>query len=248
MLKRGPLYLYHMKNVIKFGEDVEGYAVPVLNEREIRASAGILFAGLFLAVMLIIFKQNFLLVKYIVVIFLTDFSIRIFISPRFSPTLIIGRLIVSGQSPEYVGAAQKKFAWKIGLGLSALMFIIVVLLNSYSIITGVTCVACLIFLFFESAFGICLGCLFYKLFYKEDPLYCAGESCEPKKKQAIQKVSWAQVAIVAGLIVYVLLIIVFLNNYFLIAPKKLQADTPEITVNDLQLAHNVFKAVLYAVN
>jgi hypothetical protein len=29
--------------VIQFGEDVEGYNVPVLNEREIRASAGILF-------------------------------------------------------------------------------------------------------------------------------------------------------------------------------------------------------------
>ena len=28
---------------MKFGEDVEGYDIPVLNEREIRASAGILF-------------------------------------------------------------------------------------------------------------------------------------------------------------------------------------------------------------
>lgn len=237
-----------MRKIIKFGEDVEGYAVPVLNEREIRASAGILFAGLFTAVMLILFKQDFLLVKYIVVIFLTDFIIRIFISPRFSPTLIIGRLIVSGQTPEYVGAAQKKFAWKIGLGLSALMFIILVILNSYSIITGVSCVACLIFLFFESAFGICLGCLFYKLFYKEESLYCVGESCEPKKKQNIQKISWAQLAIVAGLILYVLLIIVFLNDYFHIAPTKLQATTPDIQINDLQLVHNVFSAVLYAVN
>src|SRR5215207_8845150 len=57
--------------IIKFGEDVEGYAIPVLNEREIRASAGILFLILFISVMLILFKQDFLLVKYVIVVFLT---------------------------------------------------------------------------------------------------------------------------------------------------------------------------------
>ena len=32
-----------MSKVIKFGEDVKGYDIPVLNEREIRAAAGIFF-------------------------------------------------------------------------------------------------------------------------------------------------------------------------------------------------------------
>jgi len=36
---------------------------------------------------------------------------------RFSPWLILGRLIVRNQTPEYVGAAQKKFAWIIGVEL-----------------------------------------------------------------------------------------------------------------------------------
>ena len=76
--------------VIKFGEDVEGYDIPVLNEREIRASAGIMFLGLFTSLVLIMFKQDFLLVKYVIVIFLTDFVIRVFVSPKFSPVLIIG--------------------------------------------------------------------------------------------------------------------------------------------------------------
>src|SRR5215213_9636018 len=113
-------------NVIKFGEDVEGYTIPVLNEREVRASAGILFLVLLISLMLILFKQDFLLVKYVIVVFLTDFIVRVFVSPRFSPVLIIGRLIVSGQVPEYVGAAQKKFAWKIGLALAGLMFFLMV--------------------------------------------------------------------------------------------------------------------------
>lgn len=64
--------------IVKFGEDVEGYNIPVLNEREIRASAGIMFLLLFFSLMLILFKQNFLLVKYVIVVFLTDFMIRVF--------------------------------------------------------------------------------------------------------------------------------------------------------------------------
>ena len=168
---------------MKFGEDVEGYNIPVLNEREIRASAGILFLCMFISLMLILFKGNFLMIKYFIIIFLSDMLIRVFINPKFSPSLIIGRLIVRNQVPEYVGAPQKIFAWKIGIVLASLMFILLVLINSYSIITGLGCLICLIFLFFESAFGICLGCLVYPLFYKEKAKYCAGEVCEVIQKR-----------------------------------------------------------------
>src|SRR5260221_4840621 len=120
-----------MSKTIQFGEDVAGYDIRVLNEREIRAAAGILFLATFLSLMLILFKGNFLPIKYVITVFLTDFIIRVFINPRFSPTLIIGRLIVGNQSPEYVGARQKKFAWTIGVALSATMFILIVIVNSY---------------------------------------------------------------------------------------------------------------------
>jgi hypothetical protein len=209
-------------NIIKFGEDVEGYAVPVLNEREIRASAGILFLVLLISLMMILFQSNFLMVKYVIVVFLTDFIIRIFISPKYSPVLIIGRLIVSKQVPEYVGAPQKKFAWKIGLGLSGLMFILLDILNSYSILTGISCLFCLVFLFFESAFGICLGCWFYNLLYKKKAQYCPGETCEATTKHVIQKTSWVQILIVIGAIVYILLAVVFFNNDFSVAPRNLK--------------------------
>src|SRR6478609_6196962 len=120
-----------MNKQIQFGEDVSGYNIRVLNEREIRASAGILFVATFLSLMFILFKGNFIPIKYVITFFLVDFIIRIFISPRYSPTLIIGRWIVSNQNPEYVGAQQKKFAWIIGIALSATMFILMVLINSY---------------------------------------------------------------------------------------------------------------------
>ena len=155
-----------MNKTIQFGEHVAGYNMPVLNEREIRASAGILFLATFISLMLIVFKNNFLPIKYVITFFLIDLIIRVFVSPRFSPTLIIGRLIVRNQVPEYVGAPQKKFAWIIGIILSATMFIFMVVINSYGPVSGIVCLICLLFLFFESAFGICLGCKFYPLFYK----------------------------------------------------------------------------------
>jgi len=205
----------------KFGEQVSGFNIPVLNEREIRASAGILFVFMLISLMLIIFKNNFIMIKYMIIMFLIDMIIRVFISPRYSPTLIIGRLIVSNQNPEYVGAAQKKFAWMIGIALATMMFFLMVVLNSYSVITGLTCLVCLTFLFFESAFGICIGCVFYKLFYKEKAQYCPGEICDVKAKQDIQKVSLNQIAIVLGFVAMIILLIYLLNDFISQKPGNL---------------------------
>ncbi|MEP7110294.1 MAG: DUF4395 domain-containing protein [Ferruginibacter sp.] len=203
-----------MNKIIQFGEHVEGYNIPVLNEREIRASAGILFLATFISLMLILFKGNFLPIKYVITLFLTDFIIRVFINPKFSPALIIGRLIVRGQVPEYVGARQKKFAWIIGIVLSATMFIFMVVLNSYSPITGIVCLICLVFLFFESAFGICLGCKFYPMFFKEKVQYCPGEACNVKSKQDIQKTSGVQLLIVFAFIAYIFFTAYLFNDQF----------------------------------
>ncbi|MBO9730680.1 MAG: DUF4395 domain-containing protein [Chitinophaga sp.] len=181
-----------MSKLIQFGEIVEGYDIPVLNEREIRAAAGILFLLTYTSLMFILFDGNFLLVKYFIPIFLLDLLIRVFINPRYSPALIIGRFMVRNQTPEYVGARQKRFAWSIGIVLSSVMFTFLVIVNAYSPITGIGCLICLVFLFFEAAFGICLGCLVYPLFFKDKVQYCPGEICDTRLKQPIQKISIAQ--------------------------------------------------------
>lgn len=181
-----------MKDIIRFGEVVEGYPVPVLNEREIRAAAGMLFLATFLSLLFILFEGNFIPIKFVIPVFLADFLVRVFVSPRFSPTLILGRLIVGNQTPEYVAARPKKLAWSIGVALAAVMFVLMVVMNTYSPITGIVCLVCLIFLFFESAFGICLGCKFYRLVYREAPMLCPGEVCDVRARQAIQRTSAAQ--------------------------------------------------------
>jgi hypothetical protein len=210
-----------MSKLIKFGEDVEGYEIPVLNEREIRAAAGILFVWAFLSVLMAIMKGSFVLLKYFILAFLADFIIRVFINPKFSPMLIIGRLIVRRQTPEYVGAAQKKFAWVIGLALVLIMLVLVVFVNSYSPITGIICLICLIFLLFESAFGICLGCLFYGWFYGKKARYCPGEVCEIKDRHEIQKTSWGQLLIVLGFIAFIVLSVILFNEAFSVKPQDL---------------------------
>ncbi|MFN3771654.1 DUF4395 domain-containing protein [Cloacibacterium normanense] len=156
-----------------------------------------------------------------IIIFMVDFSIRLFLSPKFSPILILGRIIVSNQNPEYVGAPQKKFAWGIGLVLSFLMFVLMVVLNTFSVITGITCLICLILMFFETAFGICIGCKLYSLFNKEKAQYCPGEICDIKNKQEIQKVNKNQWFIFLGFIIFVVILALVFNDAFKIMPTDL---------------------------
>ncbi len=210
-----------MNKVFQFGEDVEGFNIRVLNEREIRAAAGILFLMMLISILTVIMKGDFTMLKYAVIIFLSDISVRVFINPKYAPTLIIGRWIVRNQVPEYVGAPQKKFAWIIGFVLAITMFVLLVLVNSYSPITGLICFVCLIFLFFETSFGICLGCKFYPLFFKDKVQYCPGEVCEVKDRHKIQKTSWLHLIILMIFIAFVAVLFVFFGEFFSLKPFDL---------------------------
>jgi hypothetical protein len=210
-----------MSSIVKFGEDVDGYGIPVLNEREIRAAAGLLFLMMFIAIMAAVLKGSFVLLKFATAIFLPDMLIRVFINPRFSPSLILGRLIVRNQIPEYVGAPQKWYAWMVGVLLASTMFILVNVMNTSSPISGLICLACLVFLFFETAFGICLGCQVYALVYREKAQYCPGEVCERGSRQEIQKTSGAQVLIALGFVAYVVLVVFLFYASFSVKPHPL---------------------------
>ena len=210
-----------MRKIFQFGEEVEGYNIPVLNEREIRSGAGIFFVLMFLSIVTAILKGDFTMLKFAIIMFLTDFVIRVFVNPKFAPTLIIGRLIVRNQNPEYVGAKQKKFAWIIGVVLALTMFVLVVVLNTYSPISGLICFICLIFLLFESAFGICIGCKVYSLVYREKAQYCPGEVCDIKARHEIQKTSAAQLLIVLAFIVFTVFLVSSYNDTFRQKPHNL---------------------------
>lgn len=74
-----------MNKIFQFGERREEYDVPVLNEREVRASAGILFMLATISFMNAWLTGNFFYTRVFVIAFLIDFSIRILVNPKYSP-------------------------------------------------------------------------------------------------------------------------------------------------------------------
>ena len=92
------------------------------------------------------------------------------------------------------------------------MFALQVVVNAFSPITGLICLICLIFLFFETSFGICIGCKIYGLVYKDRAQYCPGEVCDVKSRQEIQRTSPAQGVILVGFVAYVVLMVMFFHE------------------------------------
>jgi hypothetical protein len=87
------------------------------------------------------------------------------------------------------------------------MFVTIVFLGTFSPLNGIICILCLLLLFFESAFGICLGCKIYNFFNKEKAKLCPGGTCEIKKREEIQKINFYQIVILALFFIGILVLI-----------------------------------------
>ena len=161
-----------------FGQVRSEFAVPVLNERAVRAAAGILFFFAMVAFSNAWLMGNFAPTRVFVLAFLFDFVVRLFVNPAYAPSLVMGQWLVRRQQPEWTGAPQKRFAWAIGLVLALTMFFLVVVQGVVGPINLLVCGLCLMLLFFESAFGICIGCWVYNRFNAEQARLCPGGACE----------------------------------------------------------------------
>lgn len=173
---------------ISFGEYIEGKNFKVLEERSVRASSGVMFLlGVYASINGFLL-HNFTVIPYVAGFLVLSFLISVFINPKYSPTMLIGRIFVGRQSPLYIGAIQKKFAWSLGLVLSITIFILsLFLLNdtTYFEPLCLLCIICLILLYLETAFGICVGCKIYYLVLKigllpkpKEKPNCMGDSCD----------------------------------------------------------------------
>ena len=179
-------------SIISFGEYIEEKKFKVLDERRMRASAGIMFLLGLIAFINAFILQNFIVIPYIAGFLMLNFIIGIFINPKFSPTMFIAYLFVRKQSPLQIGAIQKKFAWSLGLTLSIVIFILsLYLINDITFFEPVCflCLICIILLYFETAFGICIGCKLYYLALNlkliKQPIEkpnCMGNSCDTDTK------------------------------------------------------------------
>ena len=189
-------------SIFQFGQRLPEYAVPVLNERAVRAAAGMLFFFAFIAFMNAWLVGNYQPTRVFVLVFLADFTLRLFVNPRYAPSLIIGQWVVRKQQAEWVGAPQKRFAWAIGFMLALAMLYLMVIHQVIGPINMIVCSTCLLLLFFEAAFGICVGCKLYNAFNKEAAQLCPGGSCVLAPEQRT-RTSFAQLVV---LLLFALLI------------------------------------------
>ena len=175
----------------EYGEKVPGYDVTVINEREARAASGILF----LLGMIVIFVgigYNHIIAARVYLAFLfLDFTIRLF-TPRYSPSLLLGKFFVRNQEPEYVGGLQKRFAWTLGWLIAIPMMNWFVLHWDITFYKVLICILCLTLMFLETAFSICVGCWIYKKIIDKNVEHCPGGVCKVQKKDPVQIFTPAQ--------------------------------------------------------
>lgn len=182
--------------MFEFGEKHSDFERPVFNELEVRAAAGIIFLFAFIAFMNGWVTGNNGPTKIMVSAFFIDFFIRVFVNPRYAPSMIIGRWVVKNHPPKYVGAAPKRWAWTLGFLLAGIMFYLVVLNGMGGPMIVAICGICLGLFFSESAFGICAGCKVYDIFHRKNANRGHGEVCDLSKVKAdIRKINYTYVGI-----------------------------------------------------
>lgn len=184
------------------GDVVAGFDIPVVDERVVRAGTGILFTGAMVTFGVAWFTGNFVPLRVFVVVFLFDMLIRLAISWRLAPSMVLGAWFVRHQEPEWVGAAPKRFAWLLGTAIAGVMFVVAVLFQIIGPPVILLCLACLVLMFFETVFGICIGCAAFRRLRPDAPSLCAGASCDPARPSArVGGRGWVVVIAAAALIV-----------------------------------------------
>lgn len=184
-----------MKNTSHYGTIIPDLKIdgqpapyPVVNERGIRAAAGIMLAMGFATFWFISVTGDYRALYIVVTLFWIDFFLKSVFSPSWSIFGNIGELIVKKQKPEYVGAIQKRFAWSLGLIMASAMMITAVFMGIRGWLPFSICFACLTLMWLESAFGICVGCKMYNglinkgfIQQPEHKPACPGGACSIKR-------------------------------------------------------------------
>ena len=159
------------------GQWVAGIDVPVINERAVRASAGILFLLGFSAWLYGVITGDLQPMRGFGALFAVEMYVRLFLGTRFTPTLLLGALITRHQRPEWVDAKSKRLAWGLGFVMALVGCLALGWLGLPAVIAQTVCAICLSLLYLEAVFGICVGCELARRFAREKPTLCAGDTC-----------------------------------------------------------------------
>lgn len=159
------------------GQWVDGIDVPVVNERAVRAAAGLLFLAGFTAWLVGVITGDLGPMRAFGILFAVEMQARLLAGTRFSPVLALGTLLTRPQRPEWVDARSKQLAWGLGLGMALAGCLALGWLGLPAVIAQSLCGLCLALLFAEAALGYCVGCELARRFAREKPTLCAGDTC-----------------------------------------------------------------------
>lgn len=165
---------------------IHGQPAPywVINERAVRASAGMMLVIGMITIFAVYSTKNFALLNPTLWVFWLQFFITVFFGTKYAPFSVLGRVLVRKQQPDYVWAVQKRFAWLLWLIMASAMAIVTLGFGVTGTIPFLICGTCLTFMWLESAAGICVWCKIYGFLLKKwiiaQPTHrpaCPGGAC-----------------------------------------------------------------------
>ncbi len=181
-----------------FGERVPGLTrdgrelrAAVVNERVVRAAAGITLVIGAVAFSYAYFAKQYMPLRAAASLFCLEFLLRVTVGIRYSPAGLLGRAMTLGQPADWVSAKPKRFAWTLGLVMATAMTIIT---NSgiRGYLPRTICLICLTLMWMESALGLCLGCRIYAALARRgwiprDPEIevCADGACRSREDSSV---------------------------------------------------------------
>lgn len=147
-----------------FGDTIEGLTVDgrplraaVFDENMVRAAAGLTMALGAVAFAYAYLAKVYAPIQVVTVLFFAEFGLRLLGGLRLSPLGLVAQWLVRRQSPHWVSARPKRFAWALGLVMSLAMAVI-----TNAGIRGALpltiCLLCLTLMWLEAVLGLCLGC------------------------------------------------------------------------------------------
>lgn len=134
----------------------------VFEENQVRAAAGLTLALGTVAFAYAFLGKVYVPIQTVTTIFFFEFLIRVTWGITRSPLGLVAGWMTQRQTPHWVSAKPKRFAWSLGLGMSLAMMII-----TNSGIRGplplAICLICLTLMWLEAVLGLCLGCEIHRL-------------------------------------------------------------------------------------
>lgn len=155
-----------------------------VDEHRAQAAAGITMVFGTIALVYSYFDKVFWPIRVVSAGFFVDFLVRVTFGLERSPVGVVAGWLTRWQSPQWVSAKPKRFAWSLGLGMALVM---AVMTNSgvRGPVPRSICMLCIALMWLEAVLGLCLGCELYGFMVRRgwratDDAFevCNGGACE----------------------------------------------------------------------